>query len=141
MKLDIAIAQMQIWDGDKEKNLKNALKILSSLSKSDNFPDIVCLPELFSTGYDLKNIKKYAEKMPGKTIEKIVEFSQSKFVVIGTILEVEDDNYYNTAFIIGKDGRLVGKYRKIHLFAPMLEKDFLKSGNKIATFKLNEIKN
>ncbi|MFW9898214.1 MAG: nitrilase-related carbon-nitrogen hydrolase [Candidatus Thorarchaeota archaeon] len=141
MNLNVAIAQMEIWDGEKEKNLSNALTILNSLSKSESYPDIVCFPELFTTGYDLKNVKNYAETIPGKTIEELTKISKGKFIVIGTILEVENDNYYNSAFIINKKGSLIGKYRKTHLFAPLLETDFLTPGNKISTFTLPESNN
>ena len=112
MNLKVALVQMEIWDGEKEKNLMNALSILNSLLKSENCPDIVCFPELFTTGYDLSNVKKYAETIPGKTIEELTKISKGKFIVIGTILEVEKNNYYNSAFIIDKKGNLIGKYRK-----------------------------
>ncbi|MHA1490400.1 MAG: nitrilase-related carbon-nitrogen hydrolase [Promethearchaeota archaeon] len=139
MKLNIAIIQMQIWDGDKEKNLDNALKILESLTESNNPPDIVCLPELFTTGFDLRKVESYAEEIPGKTIEKILKISQNKFIVIGTILELEKGKYYNTAFILGKNGELIAKYRKVHLFSPMLEKEFITPGDNIKTHIISEL--
>jgi len=141
MKFNIAIIQMEIWDGDKENNLKNALEILRSLSEKSELPAIVCLPELFTTGYDLRNVEKYAESFPGDTIQKIVEISKNKFIVIGTILEVRDGKYYNTAFILGKNGQLIGKYSKVHLFSPMLEKEFLTPGDEILTFELPSLDN
>jgi len=140
MELTIALVQMEIVDGEKESNLRHGLNILKELTKTHEIPDIVCLPELFTTGYDLKNVKEYGENIPGETIEKISIISQNKFVVIGTILEKENDKYYNTAFILGKNGTLIGKYRKIHLFSPMLEKEFLTPGDRIPTFKIPSLK-
>ncbi|MBD3341894.1 MAG: hypothetical protein GF353_22515 [Candidatus Lokiarchaeota archaeon] len=136
MMLKIVLVQLEIEDGNKERNLINALDILNRISSTTELPDIVCFPELFTTGYDLKNVKQYAEVFPGKTIEKILNISTGKFSVIGTILEREDDNYYNTAFILDKLGIMVGKYRKVHLFSPMLEKEFLSPGNTIDVFEL-----
>ena len=141
MKLNIAIVQICIWDGEKERNLSNVLDILNSLSKLENLPDIVCFPELFTTGFDLANVKKYAESIPGDTIKKISKISRNKFIVIGSILESADDQFYNTAFILNKKGEIIGKYRKTHLFAIMLEKDFLSSGNEITSFILTELNN
>jgi len=109
MKLNIAIVQMQILDGEKEKNLSNGLTILNSLSDLDNLPDIVCFPELFTTGYDLENVKKYAESIPGETIKKIISISKNKFIVIGTIIERDNDKFYNCAFILGKNWKMIGK--------------------------------
>ncbi len=138
MKLNIAIVQMVIWDGDKEKNLNNALTILNDLAETPAIPDIVCFPELFTTGYNLKEVSQYAEEISGETIRRIAELSQDKFIVIGSILEIEDEKYYNTAFILGKDGTIIGKYRKTHLFAPMAETEFLTAGNQLPVFSLAE---
>jgi len=132
---------MEIVEGDKEKNLNNALKTLNSLSKLDNPPDIVCFPELFSTGYDLENVKSQAEQIPGKTTKEISLISKNKFIVIGTIIERDNDKFYNCAFILSKKGKVVGKYRKVHLFAPMFETDYLTAGNNINTFELSEFNN
>lgn len=141
MKITAAVVQMEIYDGEKEKNLENALNILKSLSNKESLPDIVCLPELFTSGYDLRKVEEYAEEFPGKTIEKIAEITKGKFIVIGTILEIKDGKFFNTAFIIGKNGQLIGKYSKVHLFSPMLEKEFLTPGDKIQTFELTELDN
>ena len=132
---------MEILDGNKEKNILNAINILKSLKESKNIPQIVCFPELFTTGYDLKNVEKYAEKLEGETLKNLAEISKNNFIVIGTILEKQDDNYYNTAFILDKNGQLLGKYQKIHLFSPMLEKEYLTPGNKISTFIIPELDN
>ncbi|MFX1275886.1 MAG: carbon-nitrogen family hydrolase [Promethearchaeota archaeon] len=139
--MDIALIQMEIEDGNKEKNINNALEILKFLENSINKPDVVCFPELFTSGYDLRNVKKLAEKIPGPTIEKISEISKNNFIVLGTILEKKDDRYYNTAFILSKNGQIIGKYSKIHLFSPMLEKEFLTPGNEINIFTLTEFNN
>lgn len=139
MKLKIALAQMKIEDGEKEKNLRESLTLLEKMANADILPDIVVFPELFTTGFDLHNVKQYVEPIPGPTTEKIMEITKNKFVVIGSILEKEGDDYYNTAFIMGKDGNLIGKYRKTHLFGPMLEKDYLSPGNELKTFNLPEL--
>jgi len=141
LKLKIAIVQMEIEDGNKEINLFEALKILKALKKGKKIPDIVCFPELFTSGYDLRNVNELAESIPGSTIEKISEISKDNFIVIGTILEQEDFKFYNSAFILGKNGHVIGKYSKVHLFSPMLEKEFLTPGDKINVFNLSEMNN
>lgn len=139
MKLNLAIIQIEIEDGNKEKNLVSAIEILNILKKSKHKPDIVCFPELFTTGYDLKNVESNAENINGPTLEKIINISKNHFIVIGTILERMDEKFFNTAFIIGKNGQLIGKYQKTHLFSPMLEKTYLTPGNTISTFTISEL--
>jgi predicted amidohydrolase len=139
--IKISIIQMNIMDGQKDVNLNNALSYLQELSSINPLPEIVCLPELFTTGYDLKNVKKLAEPLAGDTINKILAISKGKFIVIGTILEKDNGHFYNTAFILDKNGEIIGKYRKTHLFSPMLEKEFLTAGNAIPVFSLSEFHN
>lgn len=139
MKLNITIIQMEIEDGNKTKNISRSLGILKSLNNSKLKPDIVCFPELFTTGYDLKYAKEHSEPIPGPTIEKIAEISKGNYIVIGSILEIKNGNYYNTAFILSKDGKIIGKYSKIQLFSPMSEKKWLKAGDKISTFSIPEL--
>jgi predicted amidohydrolase len=139
MKLNIAMVQMEIFDGKKDENLTTILNLLNKISKFEILPHIVVFPELFTTGYDLRNVEKYAEKIPGKTIDTIAEISKGKFIVIGTILESDGGHYFNTAFILGKSGMILGKYRKIHLFAPMLETQYLTPGNQINPFNISEL--
>ncbi len=141
MNLKIAIIQMEIKDGKKEENITNALSILESLTKEEKKPDIVCFPELFTTGFDLKNINNYAEEFSGESFNRISKISKNNFLVIGSILENEKQKFYNTAFIIGKNGDILGKYRKIHLFAPMLEKQYLTPGELIQIFNIPELNN
>ena len=130
----------------KKENIKKAIYYIDKAEEDG--AKIILLQELFSVEYtpfgkeEVNNrIFEYAETIPGKTIEELTKISKGKFIVIGTILEVEKNNYYNSAFIIDKKGNLIGKYRKTHLFAPLLEKDFLTPGNKISTFTLPESNN
>ncbi|MBD3197604.1 MAG: hypothetical protein GF317_21295 [Candidatus Lokiarchaeota archaeon] len=139
MKLRIALVQMEINDGKKDENLKNALSHLKEIKKLKEVPDIVCLPELFTSGYDLRNTPQYAESIPSSTIEKIKEISEDKFIVIGSILEKDEGKFFNTAFILNKKGNIIGKYRKVHLFSPMLEKEFLTPGNEMDIFTIEEL--
>lgn len=135
---DIALIQMEIRDGKKELNLKKAVSLLKDLIVRKPLPDIVCLPELFTTGYDLPNVQKLAETLRGDTINTIREISKHNFIVIGTILEEQEGKFYNTAFILDKTGEIIGKYRKIHLFPPMLEKEYLTPGDAINIFSISE---
>lgn len=141
--LKITLIQMEIEDGRKDINLNTALSHLRRVNNKKPLPDIVCLPELFTTGYDLKNVETLAEPLNdtkvGETISKIRKVSKDKFMVIGTILERQENHFYNTAFILDKGGDLIGKYRKTHLFSPMLEKEYLTPGNSMPTFTISSL--
>ncbi len=138
MDIKIGLVQMEIEDGNKKQNLDKALYYINKLQVLEEKPDIICFPELFLTGYDLKNSKTLAESLNGQSMNKIISQSTNNFAIVGSILESTDEGYFNTAFYINKKGKLIGKYRKTHLFGPMSEKKYLVKGDKIETFTTNE---
>ena len=123
---------MDIKCGEKEKNLqKSELLIRKAVSQiSSQISHIICLPELFSTGYDLENIHKHAETIPGGKTTSFLQKAAKKFssVIVASFIEKEKEKYYNTAAVIDETGVFLGKYRKIHLFPPMREPNFFSIG-------------
>ena len=122
MKVDLA--QIDIEQGIKDKNLVKAVSIIQ-----DSSADLILFPELFTTGFEFENINQLSENIPGETTKRIVDVCEDS-IVGGTILEKDDEKIYNTFVIINKEG-VVAKYRKIHLFGE--EKKHFKAGVKIKT--------
>jgi len=129
-KLSVTAIQLNTQSEDKEKNLKKILKLIDAAAKDK--PDIIVLPELCSTPYWCSDINNryfsWAESIPGPTIKAIGEkASKHSFSIVVPIFEKGDieGEYYNSAAVIGPDGRLIrgmspdGKnyssYRKVHL--------------------------
>lgn len=128
---------------DKEKNLSHALDFLENVKKGT---DIACFPEFFNTGYNLDTIgdKFYdlAETIPGETT-KIMgrEARKNNLVVVGNIAEKDTlikGILYNTTFIIGRDGELIGKYRKFYLYPK--EYCYFRQGDEIPVFDTDVVK-
>ncbi|UCE12487.1 MAG: hypothetical protein JSV04_09855 [Candidatus Heimdallarchaeota archaeon] len=116
----ISLVQMQISYGRKDENLEKTTEMIErAISQAvPGVPHIVCLPELFSTGYDLKNAKLHAETIPeGRTTKFLQQTAiDHSIVLLASYIECWNEKYYNTAVVIDTNGILVGKYRKIHLF-------------------------
>lgn len=53
-KMKVACIQMDIVFGDVEKNIENAKNKISEAMKER--PDVIVLPELWTTGYDLTRL-------------------------------------------------------------------------------------
>ncbi|MFX1506127.1 MAG: nitrilase-related carbon-nitrogen hydrolase [Promethearchaeota archaeon] len=127
-----SLVQMNIKFGEKKANLKNTEFLMTkAISHAlPQIPHIICFPELFSTGYDLDNVEKHAEHIPGgETTIFLQEMAKrSSVVTVASFIEVEKENYYNTAVVIDENGVLLGKYRKIHLFPPMKEPEVFSIG-------------
>jgi len=65
-----------------------------------------------------KDITHKEAKTEGEWLELIAPLSikYKRAIIWGGIAERNGDKVYNTSFIIGKNGELIAKYRKTHLF-------------------------
>ena len=103
--------------GDKEKNLEKVNKYIEQYSGNDL--DLVVLPEFFSTGVHQESFINAPEDTNGGVVVAELSKTAKKFktnIVCGTVIERDGDKLYNTSFVVDREGKIVGKYRKIHLF-------------------------
>jgi predicted amidohydrolase len=78
--------------------------------------DIVCLGEGISVVSTDAKYAEVAESVPGPTSQRLSEVAkQYHLYVIAGIYERAGTLIYNTALLIGRNGEIVGKYRKTHL--------------------------
>ena len=113
----VAAIQMDCISGDREENLNKALHLLEE--SIEYGAKLVVLPELFSTGYWVKELDmKLAETIPGETTLKLEHIAKTQNICIaGAILEQGEARgvIYDTAFLITPKG-INGTYRKICLW-------------------------
>ncbi|HVK57612.1 MAG TPA: carbon-nitrogen hydrolase family protein, partial [Candidatus Kapabacteria bacterium] len=79
-------------------------------------PDIICLPEGITVVGTGKSYYEVGEHLPGPTSDRLGKLAKelNSYIVAG-IYEKEGAILYNTAILVGRDGKLIGKYRKTHL--------------------------
>ena len=134
--INIALAQLRCELCNKEMNLLRILKSLEEASKKG--ADYVLFPELYLTGYIMdQQLAILAETEDGPSIRRIRE--EAKRYGVGAIVgfpELEGDLLYNTALFIGKNGEIIGKYRKVHLYHR--EKEWFTPGESFPVFSLPE---
>ena len=109
--------QFQSVLGNKEINLERVEGYIKT--NKDKPLDLVVLPEFFSTGIDHQAFVDSPEDTNGgETIGFIRELAKkyNTNIIAGSIIEKSDDKLYNTSFIIDRTGKILDKYRKIHLF-------------------------
>src|SRR5215217_8757016 len=114
----IALIQMRCGAAP-EKNLSRAIEFIRDAARRG--AQIVCLPELFRSQYfcqteDHKNFD-LAEEVPGKSTDALGEVARKTgTILIASLFERRSAGlYHNTAAIINSDGKLLGKYRKMHI--------------------------
>ena len=114
----VALVQMSC-DQKPESNLKKAIARIGEAAKKG--AQIVCLQELFRSQYfcQTEDIELFnlAETVPGPTTDALGKVAgQKKVVIVASIFERRAAGvYHNTAVIINANGKIVGKYRKMHI--------------------------
>ncbi|MBU8849136.1 MAG: carbon-nitrogen family hydrolase [Desulfobacterales bacterium] len=123
------VIQFDVKNGQNETNLNTALGYLETLA-SENV-SLAVLPEMFSCSFDNENLKEHAE-ITDKIVERLSFFArENQMAIVGTLPEKEKDLIYNTMVFIDVDGKLKGRYRKLHLFRLTGEHLYYTGGNKI----------
>ena len=136
--MKVAVVQFKA-STKKETNLK---KIISSISKaSKNKADLITFPEFMmfytNSSQTPKQLAQEAETISGNFVKSIAKTAkENKIQVVGSFYEKSSkkDRVYDTSFVIDKSGKVISKYRKIHLYDALgfRESDKMTSGSKIA---------
>jgi omega-amidase len=117
------------WDLSWENPAANRAYISRFLS-GNKIPDLLILPEMFSTGFSM-NAAKLAESMSGPTVQFLKENAASYNTVIAGSLIIEEKNSFFNRFIFAfPDGKIV-YYDKHHLFTLSGEDKIYTSGKEI----------
>src|SRR5258705_4190018 len=127
-KLTISLAQMNLVLGDATKNYGNAEKLIVEAARRGS--QLVVLPELWSSGYALDNAKELASVLNAGMFNQLAALAtQNKISIVGSILEKRGGEVANSAPFFAPNGRMMGVYRKIHLFRLMDEDKWLAPGS------------
>jgi predicted amidohydrolase len=102
--------------------------------------DLIVLPELWSCGFNYKILSKAAEKTPDILKEIAVLTKERHVTIVGSLPEKSGGRLYNTAFAVDPKGKVISKYRKIHLFPPLKEDKHFTPGKDTAVFLANKVR-
>ena len=138
-KLIAASIQIESIPMDIDKNLEKAVSLINKIPRDI---DLVVLPELFNTGYEIDSIKETSLDKLIEYYDKTTEFisTQSKknnLYIAAGIFEIYDEQLYNSLIVFNNNGKIICSYKKISLFDPAGENAVFKQGNKLKTFSLN----
>ncbi|PAQ15658.1 carbon-nitrogen hydrolase [Bacillaceae bacterium SAOS 7] len=138
MKMKIACLQMDIAFGDPNTNYQRATQWLQQAA--DQGCELAILPELWTTGYDLTRLDEIADQEAQNAIEFLSEQAKKHqlHLVAGSVANQTEAGVKNTLLVINKEGKLVKKYSKLHLFRLMEEEKFLQAGDGDGLFTLED---
>ena len=122
MKFLAAVIQM-LASPDKVANLREAEGWVREAA--DKGAKLVALPEVFNWRGGKDEERTFAEPIPGPSSTAMAQLAQELkiFLLAGSILEEipGSEKAYNTSLFFGPNGKLISRYRKIHLFDVQIE--------------------
>jgi N-carbamoylputrescine amidase len=117
-QVTVGLVQMEA-QRSPEANLAHAVSRIEAAARKG--AKIVCLQELFRSSYfpQAEDAGKFslAEPIPGPTTRALGRVAREReIVIVGSIFERRAPGiYHNTAVVIDADGKLAGRYRKMHV--------------------------
>ena len=139
--MQLAVAQASVKLGDVEANLRQSQKLLEQAQATcEGGLDLLVLPELFLTGYLLRDdYTRVAEAVPGDGEAQAglaMLAADSGVHIAAGLVERSHGNLYNVALLVGPDG-YIGHYRKRYLpnFGPFEEKLYFTAGSDEPVFE------
>lgn len=111
-----AVCQMKVVSG-KKNNLEAARSMIDRAAGQG--AELVVLPEMFNCPYVAGLFPEYAENYPdGETYSMLSGAARANniYLVGGSVPERDGEKVYNSSFVFGPGGELLGRHRKVHLF-------------------------
>lgn len=135
--MKIGCIQLSVRYGKVEENFEQAERCIREAALKG--AEIIVLPEMWNTGYDLKNLANIADCNGERSKQFLKSLAKELHVHIvgGSVATSRDGKFFNTMYTVNKDGVLVGEYDKAHLFRALDEDLYLKAGNKMNRFQLD----
>ena len=128
--ITIALAQMKLTPGQPELNFEVVKQNVKMAARKR--ADLVLLPELWASGYDLENCKSYATDIYSGWFEKMRLLAAMEAITLGgSLIESDQGSFYNTFALFDHEGEVITTYRKIHLFQPLDEERYFTAGKKL----------
>jgi predicted amidohydrolase len=110
----LALAQMRVLGGEKEKNLARAEAMIARAAEQR--AGVVLLPEALTLGWTHSSARTEADAVPsGESSERFREAARRNGVyVCAGLIERDGSRIYNAALLIGPDGDILAHHRKLN---------------------------
>lgn len=117
------------------------LQRLNTIVSQSKDVDLLVLPEMFLTGYNIgaKAVAELAQPHDGDAAQQIAELAKANdtAIIYGYPERDVDGQIYNSVQVIDRHGASVCNYRKTHLFGQLDREMFSPGVNAFTVFELN----
>ncbi|MCJ7843650.1 carbon-nitrogen family hydrolase [Lederbergia sp. NSJ-179] len=137
--MKIGCIQLDVVFSDPKTNFAQVEKWVRTAASQGT--ELVVLPEMWNTGFDLPHLEQLADHDGKQTKGLLSQLAKELniHIVGGSVATKKGDHFYNTMYIYSNKGELVSEYDKAHLFQLMDEHLYLQAGNTINRFSLDGI--
>ncbi len=117
--LGVASVQRQGIPGDAKANVAELESYIDIISYEAPWVKLIVFPELAVQGL-APRLEDIAEPLPCTSIERLAKKAKEvgKWIIPGSMFELEDGKVYNTLVVLSPEGKVVSKYRKMNPFYP-----------------------
>ncbi len=127
MQLTVALGQIDLVLGDREANLATVRQLAARAEMAG--AELLVLPELWGTGYMLEQAQALSDPLGKGLFEEVaILAARHHLAIVGSLLERDGEQVYNTATIYDAQGKRLQSYRKTHLIGLMHEDRYLGAG-------------
>lgn len=111
----IGLCQM-LGSTDKKESMDKAGSMVCEAAR--NGAQVVALPEMWNCPYSNDYFRDYAEAEDGPSVDFLANLAKENdiYLIGGSISELDGGQVYNTSFSFDRQGKIIGKHRKVHLF-------------------------
>ena len=111
--LRVGLGQVRVRMGDKKANAAELFRTLEQAAAAGC--DVVALPECSLAGWLSASARKAAEPIPGPFVRKLQAVAKRcRMAIVAGLEERDDGRIYNSAVMIGRDGAILGRHRKVN---------------------------
>lgn len=129
-----AAFQYRIDADSFDDNLARCAALVEKAKQDQPYQLIVLPAYSFCGPVTATNRAMIAEAEFGKTAQAAGDFAvRLKTHLVASTIEKQGDDFYHTAFLIGPDGKIIGRYRQTHLDAAL--DGVLKPGDELPVFE------
>jgi omega-amidase len=132
--MKIAAAQIACSRGDIDANVAKMRDFAERAQRAG--AGLVVFPEMADTGYSMSVIQAQAKPWTEGAVPELQKTAERLAIgIISGVSEREAEAIYNSQVAIDATGKIIGKYRKTHLFgpAPIEEHKCFTPGNELVT--------
>lgn len=128
-KLTVAVGQMDVQVGAVARNMAEVKRLAAEAAARG--AQLLVLPELWATGYDLVQAERYATGVEAGVFAEVAALARAHGLhILGSgLVRLASGGVGNTAVWHDDHGHIVATYSKLHLFRLMQEEQFLTAGD------------